>query len=478
MNAIPETFVFPRPAPAPDIESNDLATDLDASLRFAEQVGNELRYCPGLGWLAWDGKRWARDGADLRAVELSKTCARRWTEQATKSTGDGREHRVKQALGLEGSSHIKAAAELAKSDPRLRVGVAELDADQWLLNVKNGTLDLRTGKLRPHDRADKNTKLAPVDYRPDAAHQVLERYLSDLCVEVADMAGFLSRCLGCALTGNATVETVFLVQGPGGNGKTTLLESAAAMLGDYACKMEFSSICASARHGGRSAGAASPDLVRLRGSRLAYASEGDQSARLDAGIVKLLAGGETITARALFSEPIEFATTWKLWLVTNFDPRADADDSGLWRRLAKIPFAALRGKPDPKLKDTLVNDPAARSALLAWALRGCLDWQTRGGGRAGLGIPEQVEAATSAYRTEQDTTGSWFAELMDIAAMDRNGTTPNKELRGHYETWCEENGASALSLPRFSLFLADRGLVKRTTKNGMVWQGIRLINPA
>jgi putative DNA primase/helicase len=355
--------------------------------------------------------------------------------------------------------------------------VAHLDLDPMLLNVSNGTLDLRTGKLRPHDRADMLTKLAPVFYDPDARHPALDRYLLALCADIPDMADFLARCAGYALTGDASAESVFLIQGPGGNGKTTLLESLAAVLGDYAVKMEFSSLCASSRHAGRGAGSASPDIVKLRGSRLAYASEGDQSARLDAGVVKVLSGGETITARALYSEPITFPQTFKLWLVSNYDPRCDADDSGLWRRLVKVPFAALRGKPDPTLKTTLVNDAAARSALLAWAVRGCLEWQARGRGRGGLGIPEQVQAATAAYRSEQDTTGAWFAELLaDVAVLDPNASTANRDLRGHYETWCAENGASALSLPRFSLFLAERGLIKRTSKSGMIWKGIRMVS--
>lgn len=476
---LPPVFDFPLPVHEPDaqLEVADYGTDLDAALRFAEAVETQLRYCLGIGWLAWDGKRWAKDGADHRAVEHSKHAARKWTAQAGKNHDEGRPARIKLALTLEGAAHIKNAVELAKSDRRLAVAVSDLDRDLMLLNVSNGTIDLRTGKLRQHDRADLITKLAPVFFDPQARHPALDRYLLDLCVEIPDMADFLARCAGYALTGDASAESVFLIQGPGGNGKTTLLESLAAVLGDYSTKMEFSSLCASSRHGGRGAGSASPDIVKLRGSRLAYASEGDQSARLDAGIVKLLSGGETITARALYPEPITFPQTFKLWLVSNYDPRCDADDSGLWRRLVKVPFAALRGKPDPTLKTTLVNEPAARSALLAWAVRGCLDWQARGGGRVGLGIPEQVEAATAAYRSEQDTTGAWFAELLaDVAMLERNASTANRDLRGHYDQWCEENGASRLSLPRFSMFLAERGLVKRTSKNGMVWKGISLVS--
>jgi len=462
------------------LESADFATDLDASLRFAEEVHDRLRYCPGIGWLAWDGKRWTGgEGASSRAIEEAKKSARRWTQDAAKTPDDAsRSARIKQALTLEGASHVTNAANLAKSDSRIVVSAGELDRDHMVLNVKNGTLALRPGTLRPHDRRDLITKIAPVDYVPNARHPALDQYLRSVSGEIASMGDFLSRCAGCALTGDASVESIFLVQGPGGNGKTTLLESIAKMLGDYAVKLDFSTICASAKRGGRSAGAASPDLVPLRGSRLAYASEGDQTARLDAGVVKQLTGGETITARPLYESPITFSASFKLWLASNYDPRCDADDTGLWRRMVKMQFPALAPEHrDPAVKRALTEEPAARSAVLWWALQGCLDWQKRGGGRAGLAIPAEVNATTEAYRSEQDTTGAWFAELVaDVAVMDANATTPNRDLRKHYETWCEENGASALSLPRFSLFLAERGLTKRTTKTGMVWRGIRFVS--
>jgi len=473
---LPPTFVFQRLAPEPErMESCEYGTDLDAALRFAHRVRNYLRFVPGLGWLAWDGKRWARDGGELRALELSKTAARAWTIAAL--NGD-RDASMKLALNLESAPHIRAAVELSKSAPELSAQASALDSAPFLLNVSNGTLDLRTGILRPHDRSDLITKLAPVVYDPLARHPTLDRYLGDLCAEVPDMANFLARLCGYSLTGDASAESLFLVQGPGGNGKTTLLESIAGILGDYAVKMEFSSLCSSPRGGGRAAGSASPDLIRLRGARLAHASEGEQSARLDAGLVKTLTGNETVTARALYQEPVSFAPSFKLWLVSNYDPRADADDSGLWRRMVKVPFAPIAPeKRDPGVKRALIEDQSAKTALLAWAVRGCLDWQARGGGRNGLGIPAEVEAATAAYRTENDTTGAWFSELLsDVADLERNARTPNRVLRQHYETWCNENGASALNLPRFSKFLIERGLAKGKSEKGMVWQGIRVLS--
>jgi putative DNA primase/helicase len=461
------------PEAAP-VEAKDYATDLDAAARFAASHADRLRYVPGLGWHVWDAQRWAPNG-DGDAMEFSKQSARAWTAQAVTTFCEDREKRVRAAMGLESAAHIRAAVELARTDPRIVVNAAELDADAWKLNTLDGTLDLRTGTLHPHNPADRISKLAPVHFSEDARHDALDRLLgtiADTCG--ADMPDFLARCIGCALTGDVSVESLFLLQGEGGAGKTTLIEAVSAMLGDYAVKMAFESFVLS-RHG-RNPGGASPDLVRLRGARLAFASEGDQSARLDAGTVKTITGGEALTARALFKEFVTFPATWKLWLVSNFDPQCDADDTGLWRRLLKVRFEPVPpDRRDPRLKDALVHDPAARSALLAWALRGCLDWQRRGGGRIGLAPPEIVGRLTGEYREAQDITTKWWDDLLaQDAALDPNGFTPSAKLRRHYERWCEDNGALALGMKRLVEYLEKRGLGSKRTKTGRGYQGLRL----
>jgi len=458
----------------PAIVELDLGTDLDSSLRFAEVHADKLRFCPGLGWLYWDGKRWAT-GGELRAVELSKTSARDWYIKYSAYNGENRETRIKLALSLESAAHIKNTVELAKSDNRLVVAVAALDSNQWKLNVLNGTLDLRTGKLEAHSGADLCTKLAPVTFDPMAKHPALDRFMQTCETGTPGISSFLARCFGAALTGDASAETLFLLQGDGGSGKTTLVEAVAAMLGDYAVKMNFESFCQS-RHG-RSPGAASPDLVMLRGARLAYASEGDQSARLDAGKVKELTGNEPVTARGLYTAPITFPQTWKLWLVSNFDPKADSEDTGIWRRMMKLHFTAIPEKlRDPAVKRALMEDSAARSALLNWALAGCLDWQKQGGGRIGLAPPDSVSAMTNAYRTKQDTLSEWWKDLLATSAKLQSDESATKaSLRKNYDDWCDDNGATAVQPKRFSTYLQGKGLesIRRTAGVGH-WKGIML----
>jgi putative DNA primase/helicase len=458
--------------PDAPLEAGELGTDLDASLRFAAAHTETLRYSAGIGWLIWNKSRWVPD-RESRVLELSKHSARDWTVQCAR-TGD--EKVIRLALTLESGPHLKAVVDLAKCDRRLVVPAADLDRDPWSLNVLNGTLDLRTGELRPHSRTDLITKIAPVSFVANARHDTLDRYLTGSERHMPGMAAFLARCFGTALTGDAETETLFLLQGDGGSGKTTLTEAVGAMLGDYAVKLNFDSFCQSKN--GRSAGAASPDLIPLRGARLAYASEGDVSARLDGGKVKELTGNEPITARALYSEPVTFQQTWKLWLVSNFDPKADSDDSGIWRRMLKLTFAVIpKEERDPAVKRKLTTDPAARSALLAWALAGCIDWRSRGGGREGLAPPDAVQAATDAYRIKQDTLAEWWDELLQRAALQAEAVTSSGTLRTHYEIWCKNNGASPVFHQRFAAYLEGKGLTKGRTSATRGWKGINYSIP-
>lgn len=292
------------------------------------------------------------------------------------------------------------------------------------------------------------------------------------------MKAFLARCFGVALTGDAEAETLFLLQGDGGSGKTTMVEAVASMLGDYATKMNFESLCQS-KHG-RGPGAASPDLIPLRGARLAYASEGDSSARLDAGKVKELTGNEPTTARALYSAPMTFRPTWKVWLVSNFDPKVDSEDTGIWRRMAKLQFAVIPTESrDPAVKRVLTTNPGARSAVLSWALAGCLDWQKRGGGRAGLAPPKAVEDATAAYRVTQDTLAEWWEELMATANIgDNTKDTPKHTIRCNYQKWCETNGNHhPVSPQRLAAYLKSKGLSESRSAASRVWVGIQLEFP-
>ena len=448
-------------------------TELDAALRFVRRFGDRLRYCQTFGWHAWDGRCWAPE-AEPEARRLSMEAARLWTAEATRYDGEGREDRIKAALRLESCAAIDHVVSLAKTLPPIQTKHTAFDADAWLLNVENGTLNLRTGTLRPHNAADLITKVAPVHFDPDATDEWFDLFLNSLREGDPELPGFLQRAFGMSLTADVSSDKLFLVSSDGGSSKTTATESFAEMLGAYAVKMDFSSFCQS-RHG-RSPGSATADLVTLRGARFAYATEGDENARLDAGRVKELTGSERIAVRPLYRPQTTLSPTWKLWLVSNFDPKADADDTGVWRRMLKVSFPVVpEGKRDPRVKEQLRTAASARAAMLVWSVRGCLEWQRGGGGSVGLKVPAAVAAETDAYREKSDVLGEWWDLLIEEGRLHTNGWTPTKDLRQHYEKWCEENGFNRVGGRRWNDYLRRRGLTPRAGNGGTRgWAGLTL----
>ena len=448
-------------------------TELDAALRFVLRFGARLRHCPNFGWHAWNGRCWSPN-AEPEARRLSMEAARLWTAEAAHRDGEGREDRIKAAMRLESCSAIDHVVSLAKTLPPIATSHNYFDCNAWLLNVENGTVDLRTGTLREHDRDDLITKVAPVLFDPAATDEWFNVFLNTLREGDPELPGFLQRTFGMSLTADVSSEKLFLVSSDGGSSKTTATESFAEMLGPYAVKMDFASFC-QYKHG-RSPGGATADLVALRGARFAYGTEGDENARLDAGRVKELTGGERIAVRPLYKPQTMVSPTWKLWLVSNFDPKADADDTGVWRRMLKIAFPVVpEERRDPRVKEQMKNSPTARAALLAWSVRGCVEWQKGGGGARGLNVPAAVAAETAAYKEKSDVLGEWWSVVTEEGRQDPDGWTKTRDLRGHYERWCDENGFMPLGGNRWTAYLKKHGLTPRTGNGGSRgWAGLTL----
>jgi len=456
-----------------------LVTDTREATRFIDAYGphgaDSIRFVEALCWHVWDGARWRADSAGFAVQEFAKENARARTAEATRvEPADARVAAIKVALAFEGRAHVSAVVDMARSDPRILIASDELDADPWSLNCENGILDLRTGQLRPHDRRELHSKIAPVAFAPDAQHPALTAVIGTIAETCgADVPPFLARVFGYCLTGCTSADALFLLQGAGGAGKTTLTEAVAAMLGDYATKLPFEAFTLS--RGGKAAGGASPEKMKLRGARLALAEEGDRSATLDAGLVKEITGGGALTGRNLYQGLVTFQPTHKLFLVSNFEPHADSDDTGVWRRIIKIQFQEIPPeRRDRRIREALLHDPAAKSALLAWAVRGCRDWQQGGGGRAGLGTPASIDALSADYRNRMDTVEQWLTEALASGSVESDpyGKATNKALREAYESWAADTGITPLGGQRFHAALAARGLRVTATNRGRVWQGI------
>lgn len=420
-------------------------TDAGNAERFARTHGRSCRYSEATEWLVYDGKRWARDQR-RRVMRLAKeTAVAMLNDAAGIPDSKERDAAIDWARRCLSEPKLRAMVSLSRSEPGVSILPAELDADPWVLNCSNGTLDLRSMELRPHRREDLVSKLAPVAFDPGATCSTWEHFLHVVMGGNETLIAFLQRAVGYALTGDTREHALFLLYGTGRNGKSTFLGALADVLGDYARKAEAETFLASDR------GANGPreDLARLAGARLVTAIEVDQGRRLAEAMVKEATGGDRVTARFLFRDSFEFLPQFKLFLAANHKPVIRGTDDGIWRRIRLIPFEVQI--PEDQIDRVLPEKLRAEAAgILAWAVRGCAAWQ-----ESGLGCPSEVLDATATYRNEQDPLADFLATRCMIG--------PGYEIEAGrlfaaYEAWCSAEGEKPLPRRTFGTRLTERGV--------------------
>ncbi len=434
-------------------------TDVGNAERFAAHVGRDLRYVHlSDTWFIWTGRRWQKDdtGAALRHALAT---IRATAHQADALDEEKERTRLfRHALKSEAASRIHSMLRLATS--LLPVTPDQLDRNLWLLNCTNGTLDLRTGELRPHDRDDLLTRLAPVAYDPEAPCPRWEGFLQQVMDGNEALIGFLQRAVGYSLSGSTAEQVLFLLHGVGANGKSTFIETIRAVLGDYATQADFTTFLRQQGEGIRN------DVARLVGARFVSAVEAEGGRPLAEAMVKQLTGGDTVTARFLFKEFFEFTPVFKLWLAANSRPTVSGTDNGIWRRIRLVPFTVTI-PPEERDRDLVRKLAEELPGVLAWAVRGCLRWQAEG-----LGVPPEVEAATEAYRDEMDVLGGF---LTDCCVLREGIQVTSAELYAAYLTWCEVNGERPVTRRKMGLRLSERGFErKRGTAGVHCWRGVGL----
>jgi putative DNA primase/helicase len=426
--------------------------------------GDKFHYLHALGWIVWDGKRWRVDGKDSIIMKrLALDTARELWAQVGRLKGKEFAAWSKYALQCQSNMGRNAAIEAARSIEGVVIEVSELDRDPMLLNVENGTLDLNTGKLRPHNPLDLITKLAPVTFDPTAECPRWLEFQRTICADDDDLIAFKQRAYGYTATGKTSEDALFIAYGSGANGKSTELDAVLGILGDYANTAQFETFAVKKNEGVRN------DLADLVGARFVSASEGENRQRLAEGLVKQLTGGDVLKARFLHREFFRFKPEFKIWLATNHKPVISGTDGGIWRRIRLVPYSVTIApeKRDKRLREKL---QAEKSGILNWILEGCKLWLEHG-----LGSAEAVTAATESYRQESD------ALLEFITARCVVGEA-HSELAGKlyaaYQRFCEESGEEPFSAQLFGRMLTERGYtgatVKRTGKAVKVRLGVAL----
>jgi putative DNA primase/helicase len=448
-------------------------TDLGNAERFVARYAHLLRYCPPRdAWYVWDGQRWKIDTVGSMARRAAAAIRAIYREAARPNLSHEESGQLARwAHSSESSGRLSAMLELAKTQKGIPVLPDHFDRNPWLLNCLNGTVDLRTGALQPHRGEDLISRLAPVVYDPDARLDLWERFVEETTGGNSDLSAFLQRAVGYSLTADTSEEVMFFGHGPEASGKSTLMDALCAALGDYAYRADFETFVAR-----RDPGVAPrPELIPLIGARFVASVEAEQGRRLALSLFKQLVGADEIPVRDLFKPVFTFRPVFKLWLMANDPPRVNSRDSAAWRRILRIQFehTVPAEKRDPMIKKRLRDPKLAGPAVLAWAVRGCQEWQ-----RVGLGVPQVVREATQAYRDDQDPLRDF---LTDCCHISPEAWAPSAALWQSYSAWVHDARLEhPLSRRAFGDHLTSRGweskIRKIDEKSVRCWVGVGLLS--
>ena len=442
--------------------SGEHLTDLGNARRMVARHGSEMHFSHAWRkWLSNDGRRWAIDNTAEILRRAKETVASIYTEAGEAPDATERKTLADHAKRSEAESRIKAMISLAESEPGIPVRPDELDRDPWLLNVQNGTLDLRTGELLQHNPDDLITKLAPVVFDPDAKAPIWDAFLERILPDVK-VRTFLQRLIGYSMTGLTIEQIIAFLIGNGANGKSTLIEILLTLLGDYA-KIAAPGMLLTSR------GDRHPtELADLHGARFVSTVEVGEGRRLKEDLIKQLTGGDTIKARRMHENFWEFTPTHQLFVAANLKPEVRGTDLAIWRRLIVIPFNVTI-PPAEQDKNLAQKLKAELPGILAWAVRGCLSWQ-----RDGLGASEEVVAATANYRAEQDALAQFLEErCVEGDGYEVRAASAFKE----YLAWANAQGLSErerLTNKAFGTRMVAR-FERVKTPAGRVYHGVGLI---
>lgn len=452
------------PAAEPTLSSNSPhLTDQGNAERLVARFGDQMRYCEDFGgWVIYDGKRWQRDRTKRAEALAKETVRAMYAEAATLEDEGERKRLAAHAIKCESRHRIVNMLAMAASEPGVAVMADSFDTQPFLLNCKNCTVDLTTGKLSRHNPADLLMKMVNADYDPRASCPRWEKFLLELMDDDIDMVLYLQRAFGYSASGDVSENVFFLMHGQEGwNGKTTLGETYGDVLGDYSFIAPIETFLAKRYE------SVPNDLAALKGSRFVLAVEPRKGVRFDEGRLKQLTGGDQVSARFMRAEFFSFHPECKIWIAANDRPHISETKHSIWRRVRELPFTVTipPEKRNPHMKEYLLEE---RDGILAWVVQGCLRWQ-----KHGLGSPEKVTAAVEEYRRTEDTLQDFITDYIEQVP---SAETRGADLYAAYRKYAETEGIRKpwLANKQFAEEMQSHGFRKTHTKKGAQWIGITL----
>ena len=436
--------------------------DIGITRLFYDLHSGVIRYVTeSKTWFFYDGRKWLKKNGMFRAMELCKDFAQAYSEYATVHHADDEDF-LKYAAKLTSRRNREGLLSDARSIAP--ASLSDFDRDKYLLNVQNGTLNLKNFALQPHNPTDMITKMAPVKFDPKAKCARWERFIDEVMSGDTATAVFLQKALGYALTGDVSFDCFFVLYGAKSrNGKSTLMETVAHILGEYACTASPQTFSKRSGDGA----SPSPDIARLQGARLVNMPEPEKGMELNASLMKQLTGGDMMVGRYLNENPFEFPMESKIFIGTNHLPRVSDDTVFASGRVKIIPFERhfTAQEQDKTLKQHF-GRRENKSAILNWLIMGyklILE--------VGFDPPQTVDDAVAAYRAEADIIGVFLSEY---TRAEEKGRLSTSLLYSHYAAWAKDNGYRPLSNRPFVGDLRRRFEIKPDCRKGNVIIGMAL----
>lgn len=439
-------------------------TDIGNSKRLIAANRDVIGYCRSWRtWLAWDGKRWVAD-AEPHVYRLADKMIQDICAEASNASDSGkRKELMKHAVTIQSKQRIESMVALAKMSLDIMIEPKNLDNKPWLLNVSNGTLDLRTGCLREFRKEDMLTKMISAEYDPKAKCPRFKQFLNDVTDGDPELIQYLQKISGYSLTGKVSEHNLFFCYGTGRNGKSTFLNVLQGVLEDYAYKTSADFLLK------KPAGSHTTELTETKGRRLIVTIEIEQSREISASFLKELTGGDTQTGRRMNQNNSSWNPTAKVILAANHKPEVTDTTLGFWSRINVIPFEVVfSGKK--KIKDfheVLLAEE--KPGILNWMIEGCLMWQ-----KEGLNPPEKVQMASSLYQEEIDILERFIKEKCEVSHAL---SVPRSVFYEHYALWCAHHESIPLRKKQFNVKMREKGFrdpAKFFVKGKPGWKGLRL----
>lgn len=425
---------------------------------FVKQHADRLRFVHNIGWHVWDGCRWRPDDERVEipaALATVKTALR----SLDRYSGQERDDLYRDIQRCESKSALEGVAYIASALPPISTSARSLDADPYLFNTSNGTLDLRTGEMFGNRRSDLITKLSGGTVTGDVHSAEWEAFIERILPD-PEIRSFVQRLFGYAMLGKVSEHVMPIFTGSGANGKGTLRDAVMSAFGDYATEVDPAILMESKheRHG--------TFRMRLRGARLVFVSETEKDRRFSEATMKRLTGGDPIEANLMHRDPITFDPSHTLIMLTNHLPQVSGDDPAVWRRILVVPFDTVipEAERDGELPERL---RLAGNAITSWVYDGWLDYR-----KQGLNPPEAVKGRTKAYQDASDTLGRFLGE--------RTNPTPHghiraRELFNAWKNWCLDNREEPGTEKAFAMSMKARGFEKKSASVGTLYRGMVLL---